>query len=330
MNTNLRPMNLGEILDRTFQIYREKFLAFVGIAAAPALAMMGIHFADNSWLHLSSLVRPSDRGGTILWNFVVALFFYHISSLLGLLMLPASTKLASGEILGTNTTILISLRFAGLRWRSYLWVAILKLLAQLVIPEILVTTLLFAVVLIEASVSSVNTEWGFLTFLVLAMMLAGCILFVWLGACLSLSLPICALEGLPGMGALRRSYSLSKGGRSRVILTWLMVFVLALLLALGVWLVSRWLLALLALGHPLSTASQRLHTVAVSLLGAAVSSFVAPIYSIALTLIYYDQRIRHEGYDIERMMDAAGLNAPATPPFGDGPAPSAEAREGQA
>jgi hypothetical protein len=30
-----------------------------------------------------------------------------------------------------------------------------------------------------------------------------------------------------------------------------------------------------------------------------------------LTPIYYDQRMRKEGFDIERMMDAAGLNPPA-------------------
>jgi hypothetical protein len=42
------------------------------------------------------------------------------------------------------------------------------------------------------------------------------------------------------------------------------------------------------------------------------------LYSIALTLFYYDQRIRREGYDIERMMEAAGLNAPLTLPDGDG------------
>lgn len=41
----------------------------------------------------------------------------------------------------------------------------------------------------------------------------------------------------------------------------------------------------------------------------------APIFPIALTLIYYDQRIRKEGYDIERMMEAAGLNAIAAPAF---------------
>ncbi len=60
---------------------------------------------------------------------------------------------------------------------------------------------------------------------------------------------------------------------------------------------------------------------AMSLVSAAVSAFVSPIYSIAVTLIYYDQRIRQEGYDIERMMDAAGLNEPLT-----APAPAEEAQ----
>jgi len=52
--------------------------------------------------------------------------------------------------------------------------------------------------------------------------------------------------------------------------------------------------------------------------------------SVALTLFYYDQRIRHEGYDIERMMDSAGLNAPATPPSGEAQSAPAGAVEGQA
>jgi hypothetical protein len=35
------------------------------------------------------------------------------------------------------------------------------------------------------------------------------------------------------------------------------------------------------------------------------------LFPIALTLIYYDQRIRQEGFDIEMMVDAAGMNASA-------------------
>jgi hypothetical protein len=34
------------------------------------------------------------------------------------------------------------------------------------------------------------------------------------------------------------------------------------------------------------------------------------------TLLYYDQRIRREGYDVERMMQSAGLNAELFVPAG--------------
>jgi hypothetical protein len=48
-------------------------------------------------------------------------------------------------------------------------------------------------------------------------------------------------------------------------------------------------------------------------LNLVLSSLIASIFPIASTLIYYDQRIRKAGYDIEPMMDAAGLGVPAVP-----------------
>jgi hypothetical protein len=41
---------------------------------------------------------------------------------------------------------------------------------------------------------------------------------------------------------------------------------------------------------------------------------VLPIYSIALTLFYYDQRIRKEGYDIEWLMQQAAMTPGVNPP----------------
>jgi hypothetical protein len=38
---------------------------------------------------------------------------------------------------------------------------------------------------------------------------------------------------------------------------------------------------------------------------------LAPISAIALVLFYYDQRVRKEGFDIEWMMQQAGLSEPA-------------------
>ena len=48
------------------------------------------------------------------------------------------------------------------------------------------------------------------------------------------------------------------------------------------------------------------------LAGFVASVAVSPIYPIALTLLYYDQRIRREGFDVEWMMQSAGL-VPAPP-----------------
>jgi hypothetical protein len=42
----------------------------------------------------------------------------------------------------------------------------------------------------------------------------------------------------------------------------------------------------------------------------AVQALVRPVYGIALVIFYYDQRIRKEGFDIEWMMQQAGLTPP--------------------
>ncbi len=330
MTANLRPMTLGEILDRAVQIYRGRFLVLAGISALPALAMFGIHAADRAWLHLNSLFHSSDRGSTTAWNFIVYLFYYHISGFLGLLFLPASVKFTSDEIHDGSGTFLSSLQFAKARWKSFLWVAVLKVFAVLVIPEILMTVLLLGTAIIEVAMGTIKSGESVLVFLVLVLLVAGFVLFVWLSACLSLVVPACAMEGTAGIGVFRRSWLLSKGSRFRVFFTWLMVGALGYLMMFVVQFLSWKLAIFFGHGHRLGVAAQHLYIELTSLLYAAVSAFVIPIYAIALTLIYYDQRIRHEGYDIERMMEAAGMNPPTPAHTEASNVATAEAVENQA
>jgi hypothetical protein len=42
------------------------------------------------------------------------------------------------------------------------------------------------------------------------------------------------------------------------------------------------------------------------------NTFIGPIGGTGVALFYYDQRVRKEGYDIEWMMQAAGLMPPTT------------------
>ena len=43
---DLRPLSLGEILDRTFSLYRRNFLLFVGITAIPQLLVLALHLTQ--------------------------------------------------------------------------------------------------------------------------------------------------------------------------------------------------------------------------------------------------------------------------------------------
>jgi len=321
VTSTLRPMNLGEILDRTFQIYRSKFLGFAGIAALPALAMFGIHLAELRWLHGAWTIHLSHQW-VGLWNLFVYVGLSHVASFLGILFFPAQVHLASTASLGEGSSISTALRFLVARWRTYLWVAILKFLVVLVIPEILFLTLALGMALIGVLVGVVGggPEMGANVVLLIVGFpaIAGFALFLWLVGCISLVVPACAIEGIGGGNAFRRSWALSKGSRARIILSWLMIAVFSWLLIFGVELAFRWAFQYLCRAHFLGALARDFYSPAVYLLFAAVSALIGPVYPIAITLFYYDQRIRHEGYDIERMMEEAGMTAPATPPGGDG------------
>lgn len=60
MTARLRPMSLGEILDRTFQIYRSKFWELLGIAALGTAASLSVNFADSVWFDVRALL-PAAR-----------------------------------------------------------------------------------------------------------------------------------------------------------------------------------------------------------------------------------------------------------------------------
>jgi hypothetical protein len=60
---------------------------------------------------------------------------------------------------------------------------------------------------------------------------------------------------------------------------------------------------------------------------AIITALITPIFPIAATLFYYDQRIRHGGFDIDWMMNRAGMNAPVAAEPAVVPVVAAEAGE---
>jgi hypothetical protein len=120
----------------------------------------------------------------------------------------------------------------------------------------------------------------------------------------SLSLAASVLEDLPARQAIRRSIELSKGSRARI-------FVLGLLIsAIQVGLVAVTQVFFLIAAFKQHGALPVWAQVLQQIVGFFTNTFIGPMYATGLTLFYYDQRVRKEGYDILWMMEAAGMTAP--------------------
>jgi hypothetical protein len=67
-----------------------------------------------------------------------------------------------------------------------------------------------------------------------------------------------------------------------------------------------------AMGHNSQAASLVLVAMEIIniLINFCLQTLVAPAYLVALVMFYFDQRVRLEGYDIEWMMQQAGLTPP--------------------
>ena len=330
MTATLRPMNLGEILDRTFQIYRKRFCAFVIVAAIPALIVQGLALADAFWFHLySSAIRDNHWApGVYMTQVVFVIGYYHFASFIGFLLFPVILKFVSGIVFNDETKIREGWRFFGVRWRSYLWLAVLKLLAELVIVEAL-TFVLFGLTMetLEALGAQSFLEAGPSLMIAGLWFAAGFVAFLWVGSALSLAIPSAAFENLKAFRALRRSWILTRGSRWRIALTWVA-------LATASWIFSvsiEWTLRFIVISAVRFTharwISYTLYPILSQTINMVLAALLESIYPIAVTLFYYDQRIRHEGCDIERMMESAGLNSPVTVPHDEGALAHADATE---
>jgi len=312
MQAALRPMNLGEILDRTFEIYRKNFLLFAGIAALPATLVLAIHLADIGWVHTDRWFGPAnqDQGTRIAAGWFLAYGYYHISGFLGTLFLPAFVSAVSRNLFNERNSILGSLRTLGARWRTYLWLAFLKICAQLVVPEGLTIGMLFvsAWIFIKLGMRGDGAQFAVLMFALIAALATA---FYWIGACLAFAFPAATLEEMSAWKGLKRSRKLTRGTRGRIFVAFIMAIACALVLHGLVALLAWWIATLFYRGHTSSGYNQQLYAFVVHFFYAMVGTVVGPLYPIAVTLLYYDQRSRKEGFDVELMMNAAGLMTPA-------------------
>jgi hypothetical protein len=324
MNEPLRPSSLGEVLDRTAQLYRSRFLVFLGISVLPTgviLALACVAGLVAAWWGAAGAHSVSSDAGYAL----VGLFFVALA-LLALPILLVVTGLASAAMshavacihLGGTTTIRDAYKSVWrLGWR-YIWLYLLRRLIVWVAP--IAGWIALALLAAGATVlaqkggmgASADAIFGSAALLVV-IPLAG--YGVWMLLRLSLAFPAAVVEQIGALRAIKRSFALSQGSKGRILLLYVLVGALGWILSMAVMLLLAILVSLIpGIDRPpyVQTAEVAMPLI-FSGIAFAVQALVEPIYGIALVLFYFDQRIRKEGYDIELLMQQAGMTPEAMP-----------------
>ena len=310
MSTALRPMSTAELLDRTFNLYRNHFLLFAGIAVGQAICiLLGIIFVIpmGAVLPLGRLNSPDPF--TVLsvfgvYSLIVLLFF-----LIGYAMAIGATTYAVSRIyLGYSATIRGSYReIRPLIWRTLRIVISLfvRFLGAVILVEffIFVGTAFLLPPLLRAMGNPPMVVRWMLLIVILGFFVAGMVWATRIYCRYSLAVPACLLERLPARQALKRSKWLSRGAIGRIFL----IFFLMGILALGLSYAIQFPIALYAESNP------GILAIVLQLLGLFIAlTFALPSGTIAVCLLYYDQRVRKEAFDLQLMMESLSQPPPQT------------------
>jgi len=257
MASDLRPLSLGELLDRSFFLYRKNFVLFVGIIALPHLVLLAFQLAGVTVQVTRILSGPLL---SILWALATAVITLGVAA-----AAQGATVIAVSEV-HLERPVSIMQSFAGIKGR------------------------IFSLALIMIGYG-IGVGLGFILLIIPGIILG----LMW-----ALTIPVAVLEDT-GLGdSLRRSAELTKGHRGRVFV----IYFLFLILIYAVYMAFEFPI-LLAIGI-----SVRAHPAGMPLWGQValpISSFVSqclvgPLMTIAFSLMYYDERVRKEAFDLQHMM----------------------------
>ena len=285
-------MQLGEILDGSFNIYRRHFglfmrLSLIIVWLPTALAVyLSVRFAGTPLAFLNVLEQHP------LGSFGLGLVFLIIWVSSSLLLKAGTIRVISDSYLGQEPELGSALRFGVAKIVPLLLVALSK--------GLLIALIGVFGALGMGLVTVVGRLMGpAIGGLVVVVGVVGlCWLVIWVACGYGTTTPIVVLEELSSsFDAFGRSWELTRGARGKVFGTMAVAWVIGYFLPQMV--ISGISSFLSAEGNP---ALQTFFVVLASLIGIVL----APILPCALTLLYYDLRVRREAFDLQILSEQLG------------------------
>ncbi|MFC0674486.1 glycerophosphoryl diester phosphodiesterase membrane domain-containing protein [Brachybacterium hainanense] len=322
----LRPMSLGEILSAAMRIYRVRPRTVFGLSAL----VFGLAFVITSLLQGAGMIPmmvqmqgladdltaelESDLSlGESILTLVTSVATGLVTMIAAQLVTVVLARVALDEATGRRSTE--DLVPATLRRRGLPAVVLGLLVGIASMVPLLVLTMLGAVPLLIVQ----EPRWWTILPLVLGALL-GLLGTLYISFRCILAVPVLAAEEVGALGALRRSLTLTRGGRGwRVIGIGVLITVLYGIAQQAVGSVFGIIATVLYLGILLATNFTALAlAMSLMLIVAMFGTFlatvlVAPFLAAGITALYADARMRGEGWDVELQAAARGERAAASP-----------------
>ena len=304
----LRAMGFGELLDTAFSLYRVHFWSFLGIAAAYFIAMLvgvSISFFDD-WI--------GKNAKALIWILTIFAIFGVSVFVVSALVFASAQAYLDGKI--RTWTVL---KQGGRQFfRCCVGVLIFGLLAAILSFLLVSMVSLLLLMLVQNSIR--NEFWLAAISLgagIMAASIIGSFVVYWCFYTL-----VNFVEGASIRTGLKRSRELIKGERWRIIGTMFAIFLLSIVIAIILRATFAFPLTLTGLSGvgnyfenvrwmvlwelPTKRAELHLSYALMYLINLGIDTFTMPIWVIGCTLLYFDQRIRKEGFDIEVMATRKG------------------------
>jgi hypothetical protein len=302
-DADIRPMSLGEVLDRTFNLYKNHFWLFAGITALPfsLLLIAQIAVAAASSVAAKAPVAqappfsPGAVGGMIGGGaLVLILYFVMIGAA------HAATVFAVSDLY-LSRPVSIRGSFARVGWKVLRVLAVFLLLGLILVVGLAVIAV-FGFVFPTAILKGIG--WLSLI-LVVGIPVAVLILTAILMCRVAVSIPAAMLEDLGAVRALERSVNLTKGHVLQIFAIFLLVLVATYVAVL----VLQMPLLILMMTSVAAHQTPSFGLQVLQQLAAFVSQvLVGPIGTIAFSLMYYNLRVRKEAFDIQHLMASMSAN----------------------
>ena len=286
-------MRLGEILDGSFNIYRRHFGLFMRLSLIlvwlPSAAgiYLNLRFGKTNPFEILALVQ--ENLGRSIGLTLAALVIWTACSL----MLKVGTiRIISDSYLGQEPELGVSLRFGVEKIVPLLVVALSKGLLLIILEFFSILGVFLLYFVGKVAGTGMGALMAFIGFI-------GAFWFViWVACAYGITTPIVVLEDLSSsFDAFGRSWELTRSARGKLCGTVLVAWLIAYLLPQTIVLAFS-----LALGVAGNTSLQPFFVVFASLLGIVL----APILPCALTLLYYDLRVRREAFDLQMLSAQLG------------------------